>query len=72
MSSLGEFGVWVLREYLYTTFVISIFASKIFSSSLLVNIGPMLNHVNPWYSLIYVVVFFSTFYSFQLRSFSNP
>ena len=54
----GCIGVWVC-EWFYTTFVLSIFVSETFSLSRAVDVGQRPNHVNPWCSLLYVVVYFS-------------
>ena len=48
-------GLW---EWVYTTFVLSIFISETFSLLPPVDVGQRPNHVNPWYSLLCVVVFF--------------
>ena len=56
-------GLW---EWVYTTFVLSIFISETFSLLPPVDVGQRPNHVNPWYSLLCVVVYFFFLCSYYL------
>ena len=47
-------GLW---DWVYATFVLSIFVSETFFLSPSVDVGQRPNHVNPWCSLLYVVYF---------------
>ena len=49
-------GLW---DWVYATFVLSIFVSETFFLSPSVDVGQRPNHVNPWCSLLCVVVYFS-------------
>ena len=51
-------GLW---EWVYTTFVLSMFVSETFSLLPPVDVGQRPNHVNPWCSFLCVVVFFFFF-----------
>ena len=65
----GCIGVWFC-EWFSTTFVFSIFVSDTFSLSPSVDVGQRPNHVNPWCSLLYVVVYFSFGFFFSFFFFS--